>query len=66
MDEIKEVADIATPHEILYVADGMTGQDAVNSSSAFNEVLELMGIILTKMDGDARGGAALSIREVTG
>ena len=66
MDEIKEVADIATPHEILYVADGMTGQDAVNSSSAFNEVLELTGIILTKMDGDARGGAALSIREVTG
>ena len=66
MRELKEMADIATPHEILYVADGMTGQDAVNSSSVFNEALELTGIILTKMDGDARGGAALSIREVTG
>jgi signal recognition particle subunit SRP54 len=48
------------------VADGMTGQDAVNSSGAFNDALELTGVILTKMDGDSRGGAALSIREVTG
>lgn len=65
MQELKTVADIAKPDEFLYVADGMTGQDAVNSSSAFNELLEITGIILTKMDGDARGGAALSIREVT-
>ncbi len=66
MDELQQVAKISSPNEILYVADGMTGQDAVNSSSAFNKALELSGIILTKMDGDARGGAALSIREVTG
>ena len=66
MEELKQLAEISSPHEILYVADGMTGQDAVNSSSAFNKDLELSGIILTKMDGDARGGAALSIREVTG
>ena len=66
MEELKKVADISSPHEILYVADGMTGQDAVNSSNSFNKALELSGIILTKMDGDARGGAALSIREVTG
>ena len=66
MEEIRHIAKISSPHEILYVADGMTGQDAVNSSSAFNNSLELSGIILTKMDGDARGGAALSIREVTG
>ena len=66
MEEIMHIAKISSPHEILYVADGMTGQDAVNSSSAFNNSLELSGIILTKMDGDSRGGAALSIREVTG
>ena len=66
MDELRHIADISSPHEILYVADGMTGQDAVNSSSEFNNSLELSGIILTKMDGDSRGGAALSIREVTG
>ena len=66
MDELKQVAEISSPQEILYVADGMTGQDAVNSSNTFNKDLELSGIILTKMDGDARGGAALSIREVTG
>jgi len=66
MEELKQVAEISSPHEILYVADGMTGQDAVNSSSAFDNALEISGIILTKMDGDARGGAALSIREVTG
>ncbi len=66
MDELQQVVEISSPNEILYVADGMTGQDAVNSSSAFNKALELSGIILTKMDGDARGGAALSIREVTG
>ena len=66
MTELKRVVEIAKPHEILYVADGMTGQDAVNSSNAFNDALGLTGIILTKMDGDSRGGAALSIREVTG
>ena len=66
MEELKQLAELTSPHEILYVADGMMGQDAVNSSSAFNKGLELSGIILTKMDGDARGGAALSIREVTG
>jgi signal recognition particle subunit SRP54 len=66
MNELKGVAEIAKPDEILYVADGMTGQDAVNSSAAFNDALEVTGVILTKMDGDSRGGAALSIREVTG
>jgi signal recognition particle subunit SRP54 len=66
MTELKRVVKIAKPHEILYVADGMTGQDAVNSSTAFNDALDLTGVILTKMDGDSRGGAALSIREVTG
>ena len=66
MTELKQVVTIVNPDEILYVADGMTGQDAVNSSSAFNDTLELTGVILTKMDGDSRGGAALSIREVTG
>jgi signal recognition particle subunit SRP54 len=66
MAELKQVAIIANPDEILYVADGMTGQDAVNSSSTFNDTLELTGVILTKMDGDSRGGAALSIRAVTG
>jgi signal recognition particle subunit SRP54 len=66
MTELKRVVEIARPHEILYVADGMTGQDAVNSSTAFNDALDLTGVILTKMDGDSRGGAALSIREVTG
>ena len=66
MDELKQVVEIAKPNEILYVADGMTGQDAVNSSNAFNQAIDLTGVILTKMDGDSRGGAALSIREVTG
>ena len=66
MEELKQLAELSSPHEILYVADGMTGQDAVNSSSAFDNALEISGIILTKMDGDARGGAALSMREVTG
>jgi len=66
MDELKLVAEIANPDEILFVADGMTGQDAVNSSSAFNDALDITGVILTKMDGDSRGGAALSIWEATG
>ena len=66
MDEIKEVHKAVDPVETLFVADSMTGQDAVNTSRAFNEALPLTGVILTKTDGDARGGAALSIREVTG
>jgi len=66
MAEIREISSVSNPQEILFVVDGMTGQDAVNSAQAFNEALELTGIILTKMDGDARGGAAVSVREVTG
>ena len=65
MAELKSVVAIASPDEILYVADGMTGQDAVISSLAFSEAISVSGIVLTKMDGDSRGGAALSIREVT-
>ena len=65
MAELKSIVAIASPDEILYVADGMTGQDAVTSSSAFSEAISVSGIVLTKMDGDSRGGAALSIREVT-
>jgi len=66
MDELKELARRVSPHQIYLVADAMTGQDAVNSADAFNKELELDGIILTKLDGDARGGAALSIKAVTG
>ena len=66
MTEIQQIADMAEPDEILFVADGMTGQDAVNSAQTFHEALPLSGVILTKMDGDSRGGAAVSIREVTG
>ncbi|GMT41037.1 MAG: signal recognition particle protein [bacterium] len=66
MAEIKAVHAAIDPVETLFVADSMTGQDAVNTSKAFDEALPLTGIILTKTDGDARGGAALSIREVTG
>ena len=66
MTEIQQIADMADPDEIIFVGDGMTGQDAVNSAQAFHEALPLSGVILTKMDGDSRGGAAVSIREVTG
>ncbi len=66
MAEVKELADITRPTEILLVVDSMTGQDAVTVAKSFNELLELSGVVLTKLDGDARGGAALSIREVTG
>jgi len=66
MDELRKIKAEVDPHEILLVADAMTGQDAVNVSTSFNEVLDIDGIILTKMDGDARGGAALSIKAVTG
>ncbi|HEX4693476.1 signal recognition particle protein [Sphingomonas sp.] len=66
MDEMKAVADIARPQEILLVVDSLTGQDAVNVASAFSEQVPLTGVVLTRMDGDARGGAALSMRAVTG
>ena len=65
MAELKNIEAVASPDEVLYVADGMTGQDAVTSSLAFSEAISVSGIVLTKMDGDSRGGAALSIREVT-
>ena len=64
MAEIRELADALAPHEILYAADAMTGQDAVRSAAEFARVLPLTGVLLTKLDGDARGGAALSVREV--
>lgn len=66
MSEIKEIAKITNPDETLFVVDSMTGQDAVNSALAFSEVLDITGTILTKLDGDARGGAAISITEVIG
>ena len=66
MTEIQEIAEAVNPSEILFVVDGMTGQDAVNSAEAFSAALKLSGTILTKLDGDARGGAAVSITEVTG
>jgi signal recognition particle subunit SRP54 len=65
MDELKNIDRQVKPDEIYLVCDAMTGQDAVNSAKSFNDALELNGVILTKMDGDARGGAALSIREIT-
>ena len=65
MGEIRELSALLSPCEILFVADSMTGQDAVKSAGAFAEVLEVTGAILTKLDGDTRGGAALSIRTVT-
>ncbi len=66
MDEMKAVADISKPQEILLVVDSLTGQDAVNVASNFSAQVPLTGVILTRMDGDARGGAALSMRAVTG
>ncbi|MFC1761601.1 signal recognition particle protein [Planctomycetota bacterium] len=66
MTEIDQVAKKVTPHQIYLVCDAMTGQDAVNSAKEFNDRLELDGVILTKLDGDARGGAALSVKAVTG
>jgi signal recognition particle subunit SRP54 len=66
MQEMERLKKLLDPQEILFVADAMTGQDAVNSASDFHRRLGLTGVILTKMDGDARGGAALSIRHVTG
>ncbi|MBE6021480.1 MAG: signal recognition particle protein [Clostridiales bacterium] len=66
MDEIVRIKDAVNPHEILLVVDSMTGQDAVNAAKSFNERLEINGIVMTKMDGDTRGGAALSVKQVTG
>ena len=66
MDEMRKLKALLSPQEILFVADAMTGQDAVKSAEAFHKQLSLTGTVLTKMDGDARGGAALSIRHVTG
>ena len=66
MSEVVEVHDAASPHETLFVVDSMAGQDAVNAASAFDESLPLTGVVLTKADGDAKGGVALSVREVTG
>ena len=66
MDEIKQIHKLANPIETLFVIDAMIGQDSVNTAKAFNEALPLTGVILTKVDGDARGGAALSVRHITG
>ncbi|RAP30159.1 hypothetical protein C2W64_02714 [Brevibacillus laterosporus] len=66
MEELQQVREVAKPDEILLVVDAMTGQDAVNVAESFNNQLELTGVILTKLDGDTRGGAALSVKAVTG
>jgi signal recognition particle subunit SRP54 len=65
MDELKEIKELSNPNEIFLVVDAMTGQDAVNVAQSFNELLGLTGVVLTKLDGDTRGGAALSIRAVS-
>ncbi len=66
MDELKNIKESVNPTEILLVVDAMTGQDAVNAAKAFNERLDITGVILSKLDGDTRGGAALSVKQVTG
>ena len=66
MDELARIRDAVKPHNILLVVDAMTGQDAVNAAEEFRERVDLDGVVLTKLDGDARGGAALSVRAVTG
>ena len=66
MDELKNIQNAVNPHEILLVVDAMTGQDAVNVAESFNEKLGIDGVVLTKLDGDTRGGAALSVKAVTG
>ncbi len=66
MDELKRVKETVNPTEILLVVDAMTGQDAVNVAKSFNDLLDITGVILTKMDGDTRGGAALSVKYITG
>ncbi|MEC7641678.1 MAG: signal recognition particle protein [Nitrospinota bacterium] len=66
MDELRRIKEQVKPHEILFVVDAMMGQEAVNIANAFNDALEIDGVVLTKMDGDARGGAALAIKKATG
>jgi signal recognition particle subunit SRP54 len=66
MEELRRIKAAVSPSDILLVADAMTGQDAVNMAGAFDEALDIGGVVLTKMDGDARGGAALSIKAITG
>lgn len=66
MAEVADLKELLKPHEILFVCDAMTGQDAVTTAGAFNDRLDLTGVVLTKLDGDTRGGAALSIRQVLG
>ena len=66
MDELREVRDVVQPHNTLLVVDAMTGQEAVNVAEAFHEAVTIDGVVLTKIDGDARGGAALSVKEVVG
>ena len=66
MDEMQAVANVSAPQEILLVVDSLTGQDAVNVAKSFGEQVDLTGVVLTRMDGDARGGAALSMRAITG
>lgn len=66
MEELRQIKEKVSPQEILLVVDSMTGQDAVNVAQSFNELLEITGVILTKLDGDTRGGAALSVKSITG
>lgn len=66
MDELKELKSVLNPQEVLLVVDAMTGQDAVNVAKSFNDLLDITGVILTKLDGDTRGGAALSVKAITG
>ena len=66
MDELVRIRDAVKPQEILLVVDAMTGQDAVNAAQSFNEWLDIDSVMLSKLDGDARGGAALSVRAITG
>ena len=66
MDELAEVRKVTKPHDVLLVVDAMTGQDAVNVAESFAETADFDGVVITKLDGDARGGAALSVRAVTG
>ena len=64
MNEIKNIHSAVNPQETLFVVDSMTGQDAVNTAKTFNDILNFDGVILTKLDGDTRGGAALSIKSI--
>lgn len=66
MDELVNIKELAQPNEILLTVDAMTGQNAVEVAQGFNDQLDVTGVVLTKLDGDTRGGAALSIRAVTG